>query len=79
MRFTYLKSVCRVRPLTNDFFYVCVHRARVHSEKTVGDGGVVHAVGHPRHRPGGRGRGVRRAVRPVGVHGRRSGRERRTH
>lgn len=67
-----------LHPLTF-FSAFSVHRARVHSEKTVGDGGVVHAVGHPWYRPGGRGRGVRRALRPVGVHGRRGGRERCAH
>lgn len=56
-----------------------VHRTRIHNEKAVGDGRVVHAVGHPRRRPGGRRRGVCRAVRPVGVHGRGRGRARVAH
>lgn len=39
----------------------------------------MHAVGHPGHRPGGRGGGVGRAVQPVGVLGRRGGRTRGAH
>lgn len=56
-----------------------VNRTRVHFEETVGDRRVVHAVGHPRHRPGGRRPGVFRPVRPAGVLGRGGGRARVAH
>lgn len=56
------------------FFFFAFFRTRIHREKTVGNGSVVHAVCDPWHRPRGRRRGGRRAMCAARVHGRGSGR-----